>query len=134
MTHTLEPIPVTHHDLLNAANIMSLATVLKNGTPQVTPVWFSFEDGFICFNTAVGRLKDRAIRANPYVAITIVDPQNMYRYIAVRGPVEIIDDRAIGRQHINELSAKYTGDEIYSGPADEPRVKFRLAPEFVQVW
>lgn len=134
MTTQPKTIPESHHDLLNAANIMSLATTLRDGTPQVTPVWFSFEDGYICFNTAAGRLKDKAIRANPYVAIAIVDPNNMYRYLAVRGPVEIIDDPAVGREHINQLSARYTGNPIYQGPPEEHRVKFRLAPEHVAAW
>ena len=126
-----KPIPEPYHDLLQGAILAALATTLSDGTPQVTPVWFSYEDGYICLNTLAGRVKDKAIKARPYVAVTIVDPANPYRYLAIRGPVEVIDDPAIGRQHINALSAKYLGEPIYSGPPEERRVKFRMAPEHV---
>lgn len=131
MTEMLKPIDERYHDLLTKPIIMALATTLSDGTPQVTPVWFSYEDGYICFNTAVGRVKDKAIKARPYVAVTIVDPQNGQRYLAIRGPVEVIDDPAVGRQHINELNAKYRGDPVFPGPANQQRVKFRMAPEHV---
>lgn len=127
-----ESIPEQYHDLFNGPILMALATTLNDGTPQVTPVWFSYEDGYICFNTLAGRLKDKAIKARPYVAVTIVDPANAYRYLAIRGPVEVIDDPVIGRQHIDELSAKYTSNPVYSfGLPEEQRVKFRMAPEHV---
>lgn len=131
MTTTVKPIDDRYHDLLTNPIIMALATTLSDGTPQVTPVWFSYEDGYICFNTAAGRVKDKAIKARPYVAVTIVDPTNDYRYLAIRGPVEVIDDPAVGRQHINELNAKYCGNPVYPGPIEEQRVKFRMAPEHV---
>ena len=128
---TPKAIPDQYHDLLQGPVLMALATTLSDGTPQVTPVWFSYEDGYICFNTAAGRVKDKAIKARPYVAVTMVDPKNPYRYLAIRGPVEILDDPAIGRQHINALSAKYTGNATYPGPIEEQRVKFRMAPAHV---
>jgi PPOX class probable F420-dependent enzyme len=101
------PIPASHHDLLERPLIMSLATTLPDGTPQVTPVWFNYDDGKIFFNTARGRLKDRAINKTPYVAITIVDPDNMYRYLAIRGPVTMTEEG--GRDHIDLLARRYTG-------------------------
>jgi PPOX class probable F420-dependent enzyme len=123
------PIPESHHDLLEQPLIMSLATVLPDGTPQVTPVWFNYEDGKIFFNTARGRLKDRAIVQTPYVAITIVDPTNIYRYLSVRGPVTIYEEG--GREHIDLLAKRYTGADKYPGPLSETRIKFALTPEHV---
>ncbi len=125
-------VPATFRDLIDRPLLTALATTLPNGTPQVTPVWFSTdEQGYFYVNTAVGRLKDKAIRANPYVALMIVDPENPYRYLAVRGPVTEISE-AHGREHINELSGRYTGNPIYSfGPPDEQRVRFQVCPEFV---
>ena len=127
--HALTPIPESYHDLLDRPLIMSLATTLPDGTPQVTPVWFNYENGMIYFNTASGRLKDRAIKQTPYVAVTIVDPDNMYRYLAIRGPVTIHEEG--GREHINLLAKRYTGADKYPGPESEQRIKFALTPEHV---
>src|SRR3954453_19289856 len=85
-------IPESYHDLLERPLIMALATTLRDGTPQVTPIWFNFAGGYIYFNTASGRVKDRAIRQTPYVALTIVDPDNIYRYLAIRGPIVEISE------------------------------------------
>lgn len=126
-----KPIPENVHDLLERPLIMALATTLSDGTPQVTPVWFNYADGYIYFNTAAGRLKDKAIRANPYVALTIIDPENDFHWLSVRGPVVEISEQA-GREHINLLSKRYTGSETYTfGPPDEVRVRFKIAPEHV---
>lgn len=128
-TQVATPIPESHRDLLDRPLIMSLATTLPDGTPQVTPVWFNYEDGKIFFNTARGRLKDRAIKQTPYVAITIIDPDNMYRYLSVRGPVTISE--AGGRDHIDLLNKRYTGGDKYPGPLSETRIKFAMTPEHV---
>ncbi|MGB0387499.1 MAG: PPOX class F420-dependent oxidoreductase [Ardenticatenaceae bacterium] len=125
-----KPIPESGMDLIERPLVMALATTLADGTPQVTPVWFSYEDGHILFNSARGRLKDRAIRANPYVAMTIVDPNNPYHYVAIRGPVvEITEEGA--REHINALAKRYTGRDTFSGSPDEVRVIYRLKPQHV---
>ncbi len=123
------PIPESHRDLLERPLIMSLATTLLDGTPQVTPVWFNYEDGKIYFNTARGRLKDRAIKQTPYVAITIIDPDDMYRYLAIRGPVTMTEEG--GREHIDLLARRYRGVERHSGPLSETRLKIALTPEHV---
>ena len=128
-----QPIPESHRDLLERPLVMALATTLSDGTPQVTPIWFNFDDDYIYCNTARGRLKDRAIRERPYVALTIVDPDNVYRYLAVRGPVaEITEEGA--RDHIDFLARRYMGAEKYPGPADEVRVTYKIVPEHVQAW
>lgn len=126
----LKSIPESHRDLLDRPLIMSLATTLQDGTPQVTPVWFNSADGYIRFNSARGRLKDRAIRERPYVAVTIVDPDNHYRYLAIRGPVVEITEEG-GREHIDFLAKRYRGLDKYPGPLEEVRVTYRLAPEHV---
>ena len=103
-----KPIPESCQDLLDRPLIMSIATTLADGTPQVTPVWFNHEDGYILFNSARGRLKDRAIRRNPYVALTIIDPENPMHFLAIRGPVvEITEEGA--REHIDALAQTIYG-------------------------
>lgn len=130
--HDFQPKPIPEHceDLLERPLIMSIATVLADGTPQVTPVWFNYEDGHILFNSAKGRLKDRAIRNTPYVALNIVDPENPMHYLAIRGPVvEITEEGAV--EHLNALAKRYLGENTYPFPADEVRVIYRIKPQHV---
>jgi len=125
----MSQIPTSFMDLIDRAIVASLATTMNDGTPQVTPVWFSFADGLFYVNAATGRIKDRNMRARPYVALMIVDTASAYRYIAVRGPVIDFSGPEIGRAHINELSLRYMGRPIYQGPADEVRVRYTIRPD-----
>ncbi len=129
-TQQPKAIPASHQDLIDQPIVASLGTTLPDGTPQVTPVWFDFDGGYLYFNSAAGRLKDKAVRKQPYVALTMVDPNNPYRYIAVRGPVVEITEEG-GRDHINQLSKRYTGSDVYQGPPTETRVKYKVQPEHV---
>ena len=127
----IESIPEKFRDLLmdEARAFVYLATVMPDGTPQVTPVWFNVEGDFILVNSAEGRVKDKNMRANPHVALAISDPQNAYRYMQIRGQVVAITKEG-ARQHINQLAKKYTGREIYSSnPSDEQRVIYKIKPE-----
>ena len=76
-------IPASHRDLVERPLLAMLATTLPDGTPQVTPVWFSYDGQHFYFNTAQGRLKARAIEKTPYGAILIIDPNNGFRYTVV---------------------------------------------------
>ena len=130
--HDFQPKPIPEHcqDLLERPLIMSIATVLADGTPQVTPVWFNYEDGHILFNSAKGRLKDRAIRNTPYVALNIIDPENPMHFLAIRGPVvEITEEGAV--EHINALAKRYMGRDTYPVPDGEIRVTYRIKPQHV---
>ena len=62
--------------LLNGKNLVFLATIMPDGSPQVTPVWGDFEDSHIRINTAEGRLKHKNILLDPRVAISVVDSKN----------------------------------------------------------
>jgi PPOX class probable F420-dependent enzyme len=126
---TPKSIPATHIDLLERPLLAALATTLPNGTPQVTVVWFNYENGQVHINSAAGRLKDRAIRAKPYLALMIMDPQNPRRYIQVRGPVVTITEEG-AEEHINFLSHRYEGKD-YSYTPGQMRVRYVLAIEHV---
>ena len=123
-------IPETFLDLIkdDTKAFCSLATLMKDGSPQVTPVWFNTDGKYILINSASGRVKDRNMRRNPNVAIMIMDPKDPYRYIQIRGKVvEITTEGA--RKHIDELSKKYTGRDKYTGgPIDEIRVTYKILP------
>jgi PPOX class probable F420-dependent enzyme len=103
-----------------------LATILSDGSPQVTPVWFSTDGEYILINTAEGRAKDRNMKARPKVAMTIQDPNDPYRYLGIRGEV-VSYTREGADDHINALSFKYHG-RPYNIPAGQRRIIFRIRP------
>ena len=104
-------IPETHEDLFTdeVKAFAFLSTTMDSGTPQVTPVWFDMEEEFISINSARGRVKDRNMIARPQVALAIVDPEDPYRYIQVRGKVVKITEEG-GRAHIDHLAKRTVHD------------------------
>jgi PPOX class probable F420-dependent enzyme len=124
-------IPEKFRDLLTKKALASLATVMADGSPQVTPVWFDFDGSHLRVNSAKGRVKDQNMRRNGRVALTIVDPENPYRHIAIRGRVEDVTE-AGADAHIDSLSKKYLGQDRYPNRrAGEVRVIYRIRPERV---
>ncbi len=124
----MKNIPETHLDLLTDEKkaFVYLATIMPNGSPQVTPIWFNTDGEIILINTSVGRIKERNMRARPYVAMCIQDPSNPYRYLQVRGPViEFTIDGADA--HIDALTLKYRGIPKYpSRQPGEQRVTYKI--------
>jgi PPOX class probable F420-dependent enzyme len=124
-------IPEKFRDLLTKKTFAHLATIMPDGSPQVTPVWFDFDGGHVRINSAKGRVKDKNMRRNGQVALAIQDPENPYRYLAVRGRVEEITE-AGADAHIDFLAKKYLGQDRY--PYRQPgevRVIYRIRPERV---
>ena len=107
----------------------ALATLFKDGSPQLTPVWFNTDEKHIVINSALGRVKDRNMRRDSRVAFIITDPQNPYRYIQIRGKVvEITTEGA--RDHIDILAKKYTGADRYTSfTPNETRVIYKILPD-----
>jgi PPOX class probable F420-dependent enzyme len=126
-------IPSGYKDLLEKKAFASLATVNADGTPQVTPVWFDWDGSHIRINTAKGRIKDKNLRSRPTVALAIMDPDNPYRYLQIKGRVASVTETGADA-HIDALAKKYLGKDRYPyRKADEVRVIFAIAPERVQV-
>jgi PPOX class probable F420-dependent enzyme len=114
------------HDRKALAN---LGTVMPDGSPQVTPVWFDYDGKVIRVNSAKGRVKDRNMRRNPRVALSIVDPENPYRYVELRGRVVEITE-AGADDHIDRLAKKYLGKDRYPFRRQgEVRVTYKIVPE-----
>ena len=117
--------------LLEAPNFANLATLMPDGSPQVSTVWVDFDGTHILVNTAEGRQKPRNVRRDPRVAVSIYNQQNPYSSAIVRGRVvEITHDGA--DQHIDRMAKKYLGRDTY--PYRQPgerRVIFKIAPEHV---
>jgi hypothetical protein len=105
-----------------------LATVSPNGAPQVTPVWFDVVDGKVRVNSARGRVKTRNMLEGAKVALSILDPDNAYRYIQVRGTVTKATEVG-GDAHIDALAKKYLGKDSYPfRKPGEVRVIFEITP------
>jgi PPOX class probable F420-dependent enzyme len=125
----LKEVPKGFLDLLadETRAFAYLATTMKDGSPQVTPVWFNTDGEYILVNSAKGRVKDRNMRKRPQVALVIADPKDPYRYLSVRGTVvEITEEGAIA--HIDILAKKYRGVDVYQGPRVD-RVIYKIKPE-----
>jgi len=108
-----------------------VSTVRKDGSPHQTVVWVDFDGENVLVNTAEGRAKPRHIRANPHVGVSVVDPQDPYRWISVSGPAEMTEEGA--EEHIHKLSWKYRGRE-YDLPEGQQRLLVRLKPERVTAY
>lgn len=132
---SINEIPDSHADLISddVRAYAYLATSMSDGSPQLTPVWFNTDGVHILINSAKGRVKDRNMRARPYVAVVLHNHDNPYSYVQIRGQiVEITEDGA--RQHINDLSLKYRGDSEYTlNDPNEIRVIYKLLPQSIQV-
>jgi PPOX class probable F420-dependent enzyme len=118
--------PEKYLDLLQDETkaFLFLATTMPDGSPQVTPVWFSTEGEYLCINTAEGRVKDRNMRERPRVALVIMNPATPYRYLQIRG--EIVERTTLGAEaHINALALKYTGEPWQPQP-NQTRVIYKI--------
>lgn len=128
-------IPESHADLLRDETkaFAYLGTVMPDGSPQVTPIWFNTDGEHILINTAIGRVKDRNMRRQPKIALTIQDPKNPYRYLQIRG--EVIEITTQGaNEHIDALAGKYTGTPKYANHRPgETRVTCKILPRKLDV-
>ena len=122
-------IPDKYRDLFSKKAFASLATLMPNGEPQVTPVWVDLEGDRLIINSAKGRQKDRNLRRDPRVSLAIVDPDNPYRYLEIRGRVSEITEQG-GAPHLDKMAKKYLGVDKYpwSKPGDV-RVIYKIQPE-----
>ena len=126
-------IPEKYLDLLKQKKAFAtLATVMPDGSPQVTPVWFDYTNGAIRVNTAKGRVKSRTLRPGAPVALAITDPDNPYRYLQIRGRVRSGTEQGADA-HIDSLAKKYLGKDKYPfGVPGQVRVTFEIEPSAVQ--
>ena len=113
-------IPASHADLLGQPVLAHVATIGPEGQPQNNPVWFGWDGEHLMFSQTTARQKFRNVKRDPRVAISIVDENNPYRYLEIRGVVERIDpdpDNAF----INSMAKKYMGEDVYPWhrPEDE---------------
>lgn len=122
-------IPKNYLDLFEKRAFANLATVMEDGRPQVTPVWCDFQDGCVLINSAKGRQKDRNMRRDNRVALSILDPDDPYRYLEIRGKVVEVTEKG-AKEHIDKMAKKYLGADKYPfAQPGEVRVLYKIQPE-----
>lgn len=125
-------IPDKFLDLLTKKKAFAnIATLMPDGTPQVTPVWVDYNDGLVRINTAQGRVKARNMKPGAPVALSVMDPDDPYRYVQIRGRVKRAIEEGADR-HIDAMAKKYLGKDKYpfSAPG-EIRVLYEIEPDAV---
>ena len=116
--------------LIDAPNYAFLATVDDDGAPQVSPVWIDRDGDTILVNTAAGRVKDRNMRREPRIAISIPSGGDFYEKVDIRGHVVDLVEGEEAERHIDKLAKKYTGEDTYPNRKEgERRVIFRIEPD-----
>jgi len=122
-------IPDKFLDLLTQKKAFAhLATIMPDGSPQVTPVWFDYDGGIIRVNTAKGRVKARNMTEGAAVALSILDPDNAYRYLQIRGRVRRVVE-AGASAHIDALAKKYLDKDKYPfAQPGEVRIMYEIEP------
>ncbi len=124
------PIPEAAHHLLDDVNYAHVVTLFEDGSPQTTPVWVARDGAVVILNTAKGRTKHRNLVRDPRIALSVHQHDNPYEYLQVRGTAELVDSGA--REHIDELSRKYTGGDYGSLQPGEERVIIRVSADHMQ--
>jgi PPOX class probable F420-dependent enzyme len=116
--------------LFEEKNLVFIATLMKDGSPQLVPTWVDVENGSILVNTFVGSLKHKNVSHDPRIAVSIADKDNPFEMISIRGKVieQITGDEA--RKHVDKLAKKYLGVDEYPGPEGK-RVILKIKPEKV---
>jgi PPOX class probable F420-dependent enzyme len=126
-----EVIPSKYSDLFDKKVFAGLATLMPDGSPQVTPVWIDYDGENLLVNTAAGRQKDKNLQRDERVAVMLVDPDNPYRYLEVRG--RVVERTHEGAdEHINKMAKKYIGQDVY--PYRQPgevRTLYKIRPEHI---
>jgi PPOX class probable F420-dependent enzyme len=124
-------IPEEFKDIMNKRAFAHLATLMVNGSPQVTPVWCDFDGTYVRINSAKGRLKDKNMRRDKRVALSIQDPDNAYRYLEIRGEVVEVTESGADAD-IDRLAKKYLDKDRYPFRAPgEVRVIYKIRPDKV---
>ena len=124
--------PDTHRDLLSdeVRAAAYLATLMPDGSPQVTPIWFSYENDRLSINTKRGRVKEKNLSARPRMALVIQDPDDTDRFIQIRG-IAARPTEGGAADHIERLSQKYNGKPFRPLGPGEVRVIFEIEPSSI---
>jgi PPOX class probable F420-dependent enzyme len=117
--------------LLQEPNFATVATLNRDGSPQLSIVWIDWDGEDVLFNTAAGRAKPHNLERDPRVSVLAVDRTDGYRWLAVRGAASLTTEGA--DEHIDKLARKYTGEGWQPRPGEQ-RLLVRVRPEHVSAY
>ena len=134
MESSLAPVELDarSQEILLAANFAQVASLRRDGSPHVTPVWVDYRDGLVWLNSTGGRDWPRNLQRDPRAALNVQNLENPYEYLELRGrAIEFTRDGA--EEHIDFLAKKYLGEDIYPyrQPGEE-RVIIKIAPDWAR--
>jgi PPOX class probable F420-dependent enzyme len=116
-------------ELLTGKNFAHVAVIRPDGSPHVTVTWIDAADGSVLVNTAVGRVKDRYIRRDPRVSVSLHDERDPYRWLRIDGVVEAFVTGPEADAHIDMLNRRYHDDEAWTYTPGQERVIYRITPQ-----
>ena len=126
-----EQIPEKALDLFQKPVLAHLATIMPDGSPQVTPVWVDFDGTHVLINTSKGRRKTLNMEKQPKVGLDIVDNENPFHWLSVRGHIAEITEQGADA-HIDKMAKKYVGVDTYPNrQPDDIRVICKIVPDRV---
>jgi PPOX class probable F420-dependent enzyme len=133
MYGAMTSIPEDFHDLFEKPTFAHFATYLPNGELHVTPLWIDYDadEDRLLVNTERDRRKEKNVKQDPRVGVSMVDPDNPYRFLSVTGEVDEMTEEG-AREHIDELSLRYTGNEEYQNEIVTRRVILKIRPDTVR--
>jgi len=117
------PIPESHLDLFTRPVHGVLTTMMPDGQPQSSLVWFDFDGEYVSVNTTRERQKGRNMIENPKASLLVVDPEDTGRFVEIRGDVEVILDSAV--EHLDQVTRKYTRHPQFYGYVYPPEQQER---------
>jgi PPOX class probable F420-dependent enzyme len=117
-------------EFFEGKNFAFLSSLMKDGSPHVTPTWVDIEDDNILINTALGRIKQTNISRDPRIALSIIDQDNQYEMVTIRGKVTEQITGDVAEKHIDKLARKYINLDKYPRRSkNEQRVILKIKPE-----
>jgi PPOX class probable F420-dependent enzyme len=116
-------------NLFRGKNFAFVASLMNDGSPQITPVWIDYDGQFLLINTAEGRTKQKNFARDPRIAVSVVDQNNPYNMLSIRG--KVVEQTANGAdEHIDKLAKRYLGVDKYPFRSpDEKRIILKIKPE-----
>ena len=112
-------IPEEFHPLLQSTALALVSTLGPDGAPQVTPIWFLFEQGSVRFSLVEGRQKLRNLRRDPRLSVVVVDPTRPTHYVELRGTADLTPDPELALERA--VALKYAGEHVDVEPPEKPR-------------
>jgi PPOX class probable F420-dependent enzyme len=125
-------LPDKVKNLADTVTYVTLATIRPDGSPRMTVLWITRDGDDLLLSTVRGLAKERDIARDPRVGLMFLDQRDPYAYVEIRGRAELLEEG--GRELIDRLSLKYTGDTYQWDSPDVVRVVIRVTAEKIMTF